>query len=81
MFKNRNLLFDVSQAQTFETHFHMIVQIVALNALPLFNIEIAYKTELKEIGKALKHFDVNDGYDQIEDYYLVVLNFRHNKAK
>lgn len=59
----------------------MIIQIVALNALPLFNIEIAYKTELKEIGKALRHFDVNDGYNAIEDYYLVVLNWRHNRSK
>ncbi len=63
LFKNRNLFFDVSNSQTFEAQFHMIIQIVMLNALPLFKIEMAYKSEFKEIGKTLKHFDVNDGYN------------------
>jgi hypothetical protein len=35
----------------------MLIQIIIMNALPLFNMELAFTGDLKEIGKSLKHFD------------------------
>lgn len=34
----------------------MLVQVILLNTLPLYNIELVYKTELKQIGKVLRNF-------------------------
>lgn len=59
----------------------MIIQIVILNALPLYNIELGYKSELKEIMKELREFDTKDNYNEVEDYYLKVVAYRHDKAR